>query len=372
MAPYPRYVRHRQFDRLRHSKKFLALLDDQAARLGVSDREIYEELLVGRQMSFAEIASLAGYPGEGGSVSAPVITQQPSITPAAPRMGDNITLDIGAASGTPAATATWDFTRDGISIKAGLTAGVAMEITQAGVYALSVSWSNGVGSPAVATVAQFTVSASNAPAINYATAALLYLDKDSAYAGPDTGVTTITTTGTSGRILNNNSGTTPVVKVADGWRITDGNRLQTPGFTATNYDGLFVIMDVTLASYGSALGQMLDGTGSRISLRNNNGNIQGIGPASGQPSVALGAANYGSRIVVAVQMDALADVISGYTAAGAQVSAAHVDAGIAPTQFVIGRYCNMTIHRMAIVGRPVGGAWPVTLAEVHADFIGGA
>ena len=300
--------------------------------------------------------------------SAPVITQQPSVLPAAPRIGDNITIDIGAASGSPAAVATWDFTRDGVSIKSGLTAGVAMEITAAGVYVLSVSWANGVGNPVVATVATFTVAESVDPAIDYAAVTQLYIDENTPYTGSESAIETLTPVGLLGRAMSNSNGTQAIQKVSDGWRVTDGSRLQTQVMTAQAFDGLFIVADVTIDAYGSAQGQIVESMGARLSIRNNNGSLLGVGPVSGQSSVGLGAASYGERMVIAVRYDAVSDIIDGVTPAGAPVSAAHNADNVAPTQYLIGRFFNGVIHRVAIVAKPVGGEWPITLDQVHADF----
>ena len=42
------------------------------------------------------------------------------------------------------------------------------------------------------------------------------------------------------------------------------------------------------------------------------------------------------------------------------------------TRLATGRYVNGTIHRLAIVGRAEGQAWPVTMREIYQDFQRGA
>lgn len=152
MAPYPRHVWHRQFDRLRHSDKFLDWIDAQAARLGVTSATVFEVYLVDRQMSFEQVEAAV----PGGSF-APSVTSQPTIPAGSP--GATVTLNYGAAAGMPAPTATATLTRNGSPVT---IPGNRQIVLAAGAYVLTVTWSNGVGSPAVATASQ-TISAGAQP-----------------------------------------------------------------------------------------------------------------------------------------------------------------------------------------------------------------
>ena len=63
------------------------------------------------------------------------------------------------------------------------------------------------------------------------------------------------------------------------------------------------------------------------------------------------------------------NLVAGIDTAGGQVSAPH--GGLTdpePSRVMTGRYIHGTIHRLAIVGRPEGQAWPVTMREVYEDF----
>lgn len=54
----PRYVRHRVYDRLRHSARFLKWLDGQAARLEMTSQEVFEELLVDQGLTYEQVEGL--------------------------------------------------------------------------------------------------------------------------------------------------------------------------------------------------------------------------------------------------------------------------------------------------------------------------
>lgn len=93
MAPYPRYVRHRQFDRLRQSRKFLDWLDGQAARLSLTAQVIFEEFLVGQGLTVIQVENLiAG------------ITILVSPTPLV--VGDMATVTVTVPTGWTIATIT--------------------------------------------------------------------------------------------------------------------------------------------------------------------------------------------------------------------------------------------------------------------------
>lgn len=297
-----------------------------------------------------------------------VITRQPSIVPASPRYGDNITIDFGAATGNPAPTDGMDYTRDGVSIRADLTGGGAMELDQPGVYELSGYWNQLGGARVAVTPISFTIEEPSSESIDYAAVTQLYIDENTPYTGSESAIATLTPVGLLGRAMSNSNGTQAIQKVAGGWRVIDGSRLQTPVGATGTFDGLFIVVDVTIDAYGSSQGQIVESMGARLSIRNNNGNLLGVGPVGGQSSVGLGAASYGERMVIAARYDAVSDIIDGLTPAGAPVSAAHNADNVAPTQYLIGRFFNGVIHRVAIVAKPVGGEWPITLDQVHADF----
>lgn len=54
----PRYVRHRTYDRLRHSEQFLKWLDEQAERLLMTAQEVFEDLLVAQGLSYEQVEAL--------------------------------------------------------------------------------------------------------------------------------------------------------------------------------------------------------------------------------------------------------------------------------------------------------------------------
>ncbi|MTH33662.1 hypothetical protein GL279_03530 [Paracoccus limosus] len=304
---------------------------------------------------------------------APAIQRQPSILPATAGIGDSVTLDLGAASGTPAPVASWDFTLDGASIKGRLDSGaMTMELAEAGSYALTVTWANSADA-VEATPASLLVKKDETPttpAIDYARVALAYVDAASSFSGSATDVTAITATGTGGYVFAKAGSGTAIQRSEAGFVFGDGAYVQTQVLSnQPTTDGLFVVVDVTLSSYGSNVGQLIDGTGINLKLRNSAGAIQALGPVSGQGALALGTVSYGNRILIGGQIDDVLDLLRGINTSGAVVSAPH--SGLTdplPTRFTTGRYVKGTLHRLVIIGRAEGQDWPVTLEQVFADF----
>lgn len=305
---------------------------------------------------------------------APTITRQPSVLPLNPAIGDSITLDIGAAQGTPTPVATWDFTLNGTSIKSRLDTGaMTLELSEAGVYVLTVRWTNSADTTEAST-ASLTVTAPSVPTINYAAVALAYVNASTSFAGTASDVSAITASGTGQYIFTKTGTGAAIQHSADGFVFGNGAYVQTQILSnQPTTDGLFAVADITLTSYGANVGQIVDGTGVNLKLRNSSGALQVLGPVSGQGALSLGNMTYGTRIVVGGQIDDVLDLLSGVNVSGAGVSTPHT--GLVdplPTRFTTGRYLNGTLHRLVIVGRPEGQPWPVTMDQVYADFRRGA
>ena len=77
---------------------------------------------------------------------APEITRLADILPGTAELDDVVTLDLGAARGTPEPAAEWDFTRDGVSIKGSVDVeAMTVVLAAPGDYRLTVGWRNRAG-----------------------------------------------------------------------------------------------------------------------------------------------------------------------------------------------------------------------------------
>lgn len=61
-TPYIRYVRHRNFNRLRNSKRTLAFLNEQAARLSMTPEQVWNDLMKAQGLTAAQVAALTPEP----------------------------------------------------------------------------------------------------------------------------------------------------------------------------------------------------------------------------------------------------------------------------------------------------------------------
>lgn len=101
--PRPRFVRHRTFDRLQHSTRFLDWLDAQAERIDTTAQIVFEELLVALKMTFEQVEQVD-------ELVAPANTAVPVVT-GEPIVGYTLTTTAGEWDGFPAPSLTYQWFR---------------------------------------------------------------------------------------------------------------------------------------------------------------------------------------------------------------------------------------------------------------------
>lgn len=318
-------------------------------------------------------AVLGGEPSPG---TAPVITQQPSISPASPVAGQTVKINWGAATGTPAPTQDRVFLMDGSDASSQLTGNTF--VAQEGQYMIDGEWSNGVGAPVPVVPVSFVLDAAPVPEIDYDTMAIAYWNGDTPITGTDSDVLTMMARGT-GAVVYAKTGTGTISRAAGvdgGFGFTDGAYFQSQNLTGQpTTDGMFAVASLTLTTYGSNTGIILDGAGGHIKLRNNSGTVQFLAQDDTAQTMVLGAMIYNTRVTIAGEVDDVTDIMRAFNMAGSLAVNPTAHAGMtdpALSRLVHGRYINGTIHEFAIVGKPEGGDWPVTMEAVFADFTRGA
>lgn len=202
--------------------------------------------------------------------------------------------------------------------------------------------------------------------------ALVYFDASTPFTGTASDVTAITSRGSAGLSLAK-TGAAAIQRMADGFVFADTGYVGATGIAAgAATDGMFLVVKFTQTAVGSNWARLSDGTGSRLRLQVSSANqaVTGTGADDTSVNIALGTATLGTRYIVAFEMDDVLNQLIGYDVTGALVGPiAH--AGVTDpvsTRIDIGQYLNGTIHRWCLVGRTEGGAWPLTMAEVVADF----
>lgn len=304
----------------------------------------------------------------------PVITHQPSISPASPVAGDTVTISWGAATGSPTPTQDREFIMDGSDASSQLTGNTF--VAQEGQYVVDGSWSNGVGAPVPVVPVSFVVSDAPVPTIDYDTLAVAYFNAETPITGTNSDVLTMIARGT-GNVIYAKTGTGAVItRTADGFVFADGAYLQSNNLSGQpTTDGLFAVASFTVSTYGTTTGIILDGAGGHLKIRNNSGTLQFLAQDDTAQAMSIGAMVYGNRITIAGEVDDVTDVLRAFNVAGSLVTDPTTHTGMTDPslgRLVHGRYINGTIHEFAIIGKPEGGAWPVTMEAVFADFIRGA
>ncbi|UXU73836.1 MULTISPECIES: hypothetical protein [unclassified Paracoccus (in: a-proteobacteria)] len=311
---------------------------------------------------------------------APTITTQPAILPATPSVGDSITLFLGVASGNPAPTATWTLTRNGVNISDQVDQFMALEITDSGSYLFAVTWTNSAGSVAATSVA-WTVAAPVLPPTlaDLKAAAKIYIDKDSAITGSASAVTAVVNDGTMALSIPSTGSGADVQKSADGFVFADGKRLQVnPTISAAS--GCILIAEFVMtsldASAASVLGALSSSSilGLRYSGTTPPGAVQYQHNAGGTvrnipsgTSLALNAVqllavewdNPGGRVRYFMNGDVLTDTVAP-------------TADVTATVLQIASNFTGTLRKFALIERPAGGAWPMTLESALTAIGAGA
>lgn len=310
------------------------------------------------------------------SVSVAPVTISTATISGGPEIGSVVGGPASTFSGNPTPVITHSWYKDGVIVNGedGLT--IDTSSYEDGEYQRRDTATNSAGSVVVTTNTVRIEEATAEPTgIDYSQA-LVYFDADTPYTGSATNVTAITTEGTAGLSLTK-TGTDAVQRTADGFVFADAGYVSATNIPAGAVtDGMFLVVDFTQTSTGSRWVRLSDGIGSRLRLQvdSDNQTIIGSGTDDTNVNVNLGTATLGTRHVVALQMDDVLDQLTGYGATGAFVGPiAH--AGLTDpvtTRIDIGQSVNGTIHRWCLVGRTEGGAWPLTMDEVFADFREGA
>ena len=264
-------------------------------------------------MSFAETASLAEYPGEGGSVSAPVITRQPSITPSSATVGDSVTINLGAATGA-AGGPTWTLRRGATNVTAQVDQFMAIEFTTAGTYTLSVSWTNATGTTN-ATPATITVAEAPSGDVGLSDAAI-YIPNTS---GTPVDITTLVADGRSSVTFSpEGTGAAPQITSRGIDFSVPGQKLISPSVTIAG--GFFV---AGIAEYDTVAGTIVSVYGandSNLNIRANSGNRVQINwsyPAATNQNLPNGSLAAGVPAIFGVEVNPTANTLRYW--AGTQV-----------------------------------------------------
>lgn len=335
---------------------------------GALFRGVQQIYLADRAVPLLDARGATLVEGQGANVL-PAVTRAPSLLPANATLGAVVTLDIGAASGTPAPVAEWDVTLNGASVKAQVDAQSRLQLAQAGEYALSVRWVNEAGA-AQAAIASLIVEPP-VQAVPDMTLAAGYFDAGSVVTGTAAAVTGLANKGNGGWTLAATASGNAIAMGPEGVVFADGRSLQATNLSNPNVDGVFIVVRAVLDAYGSGVSQILaaNPSGGTIAIQNNNGALQARYHDGTARSIALGTVTYGQEFTVGIEIDNAARTVRSFTLAGAMLSETPVGTpGVNYAQVRTGQNLRGTVKRMAVCAKPVGGAFPLRFEDVIAHF----
>lgn len=301
---------------------------------------------------------------------APAIADQPTILPAGAGIGDSITLDLGAASGSPAPTAAWTLTLDGADISNQVDNWLAMELVEAGDYALAVTWTNSVGSAVAATATLTVIADVVPPAFDRAASTWIDITPTTPITGTAAAVTGITAGGTGGLTIPTAAAGAEIQRTADGL-LYSGSKYSAITTTPPISGGVILIAELRLTQ-GSDTGTAID-LGPNLYARQGGANLQYGYNFGAAAIVTAGPAVAGSWAVMAIELDRDAGTIR-YWDGDEIITVTGIDASsFAPTQVRLGQSFLGAIRNASVATKTAGGAWTATLEQLlEAYGAGGA
>lgn len=303
---------------------------------------------------------------------APVIISTATIS-GGPEIGSVVGGPASTFSGNPTPVITHSWYKDGVIVNGEDSLTIDTSSYEDGEYQRRDTATNSAGSVVVTTNTVRIEEATAEPTrIDYSRA-IAYIDADTPFTGTDASVTAVTSTGLTSINWPATGTGNPITHSAAGFTFADGVYLQSAVLSGMpTGDGIFVVVDFTLTSYGLATGQLLHGTGDRINVLDTNGALRVQGFEDATANMAAGATPYGTRFVIGGRMDDVLKTMAVFDVSGAYSEQAHATTNPALTRISTGRFINGTLHRLAVFGRPEGGTWAASFEDVYADFREGA
>lgn len=104
---HARYLRHRRFERVRHSTHFRTFLEEQATRLTITAEQVFNELMVKLGYTATDIANMEAF-------ETPTVGTAAVIT-GTPTEGEELTA-TAAFLGNPTPSVSYQWQADGVDI----------------------------------------------------------------------------------------------------------------------------------------------------------------------------------------------------------------------------------------------------------------
>ncbi|MDF3606582.1 hypothetical protein PE067_10760 [Paracoccus sp. DMF-8] len=301
--------------------------------------------------------------------TAPIITQQPSISPASATVGDSVTINLGAATGADGPP-TWTLMLGSTDVTAqAIGDPLAYETTAAGTLTLAVSWSNAHDST-VATPAVIEVEDAPTPGVDLEAVSYLHLDGALPFTGTSAAITGFTAEGTGARAFTIvGTGAEVGMDPARGPLFASGKYARNTGNTASIADGFIALVefevdeasatDTPLAlATGITLNMRWDGSANRLQYNCNfgSGNVNWNGVTA--PALPI----------AAIEVDPVAETVRYWDGEKIVTVTGQTLTGLSFGQIDIGNSLTGAVTRANVITCGSGAAWPVSFEDALNEY----
>lgn len=301
--------------------------------------------------------------------SAPVITQQPSITPSSATVGDSVTINLGAASGA-VGDPTWTLMRGATDVTAQVDEFFAIEFTTAGDYTLSVSWTNATGTTN-ATPATIAVAEAPSPGVDLEAVSYMHQDGPLPFTGTASVITGFTAEGTGARTFSIvGTGAEVGMDPARGPLFASGKYARNAGNSVSIADGVMVLAEYEVDTATAVDTVMALTGGITVNMRwdGSNNRIQYNYNVSGSATNANGVTAAAHMNILAMEIDRVAGTIRYWDGEKIVTLTGQTITSPAFTTIDLGNSLTGVVTRSNVITRGSGAAWPVSFEDALNEY----
>lgn len=301
--------------------------------------------------------------------NAPVVTQQPSITPSSATVGDSVTINLGAATGA-VGEPTWTLMRGATDVTAQVDDFMAIEFTTAGAYTLSASWTNAHGTT-TATPATITVAEAPTPGVDLEAVSYVHQDGPLPYTGTASVITGFTAEGSGARTFSIvGTGAEVGMDPARGPLFASGKYARNAGNSASIADGVMILAEyeVDTATASDTVIALTGGVTINMRFDAGTNRIQYNYNVSGSAVNANGVTGAARMNVLAMEIDRVAGTIRYWDGEKIVTLTGQTITSPAFTTIDIGNSLTGVVTRSNVITRGSGAAWPISFEDALNEY----
>ena len=308
--------------------------------------------------------------GDPSPGTAPIITQQPSITPSSATVGDSVTINLGAATGA-VGDPTWTLMLGGVDVTdQAIGDPLAYEATAAGTLTLAVTWTNATGST-VATPAVIEVEDAPAPGVDLEAVSYMHMDGALPFTGTAEAITGFTAEGTDARAFTIvGTGAEVGMDPARGPLFASGKYARNTGNTVSIADGVMVLVeyDVDTPTDSDTIMALTGGITVNMRWVATSNRMQYNYNVSGASVNQNGVVAAPLMNVMAIEFDRVAETIRYWDGEKIVTLTGQTITSPAFTTIDFGQSLIGAVTRANVIARADGAAWPVSFEDALNEY----